>query len=316
MNKVVVLDTGYETYRYEKSLFEANGYAFNLYEGPPAERGLKISFPRDATGILVRSTLIDREAMVKMPGLKAIVRYGTGFENIDLDAAFERGIRVANVQGYANHAVSDHALGLMFACIRGILDPWPSDFGKPPLGEIFELHDKTLGIIGIGRIGSQFSRKASPLFRETLAYDPYKTAKYTKEAGAVKTELPELLERSRVISIHCNLSPETFHLLDRKAFSHMKQKPVVINTARGPVIESSALLRALDEGRIHSAGVDVFEEEPPGPAEEELIRHPRIIATPHVAWYSVSAMKELQKRAADNLLALLQGRDIEDEIIP
>jgi D-3-phosphoglycerate dehydrogenase len=223
---------------------------------------------------------------------------------------------VANVQGYANHAVSDHAMALMFACSRGF-GPFPPDaFGRPFRKEVMELHDKTLGIIGIGRIGSHFSRKASPLFSRTLACDPYQTAEYMKKAGAVKCELPELLAGCHVISIHCSLTPETSHMLNEPAFGMMERKPVIINTARGPVIEEGALLRALHEGRIHSAGLDVFEVEPHGYTEGRLIDHPYVITTPHIAWYSVNAIRELQKRATDNLLALLLGRSIPDEIIP
>jgi D-3-phosphoglycerate dehydrogenase len=249
-----------------------------------------------------------------MRKLKAIVRYGTGYENIDLQQAHDRGIRIANVQGYANHAVSDHALGLMFACIRGIGAAWPGGFGKPIRPEVFELHDKTLGIIGIGRIGSHFSRKASPMFRQTLACDPYQTAEAMSASGARKSELGEVLEKSHVISIHCTLTLETHHLMDRVAFGRTDQHPVIVNTARGGIINGKALREALDAGRIHSAGMDVFENEPPGAEESALIKHPRVIATPHVAWFSDRASKELQRRAADNLLALLQGREVPDEL--
>jgi len=315
MSKICVLDTGYESYAYEAGLFGKLGHEFLLYEGDPGNREAQLAFAGDAVGILVRGSLIDRNAMARMPELKAIVRYGTGYENIDLTAARERGIRVANVQGYASDAVSDHAMALMYACLRGIGQPWPEQFGKPGRKEIFELHDKTLGIIGIGRIGSRFATKAAPLFRETLAFDPYKDSEYMKEAGAVRSGLDELLNRSHVISVHCSLTEETLHLLNRRTIGMMKKRPVVLNTARGPVIEETALLEALENGHVHSAGLDVFELEPPLLAEHRLLDHPHVIATPHVAWYSQSALRELQRRAAENMVALLQGRRIRDEII-
>jgi D-3-phosphoglycerate dehydrogenase len=316
MNRICVLDTGYDSYDYEIALFEGAGYGFHLYSGEPGHRQEQLRFAGDSVGILVRGTLIDREALDRMPRLKAIVRYGTGYENIDLEAARNRGIRVANVRGYATEAVSDHALALMFACVRGTGKPWPAEFGKPHRREVFEFHTKTLGIIGIGQIGSRFSKKVSPLFRETLAYDPYRDNQYIKQAGAKKTGLNDLLERCHVISIHCNLTQETRHLINADAFSNMKQVPVLINTARGPVVGGRDLLAALEAKRIHSAGLDVFEQEPPGPVELKLLEHPWVIATPHVAWYSEPALVELQRRAADNLLALLQGRNIADEIVP
>ena len=314
MNRIAVLDTGYPSYEYELNLFGTHGYRFELYSGIPGDRNKQIEFARDAAGILVRGTVIDAESMGRLKNLKAIVRYGTGYENIDLKSASERGIRVANVQGYASHAVSDHALGLMFACIRGIGTPWPEGFGKPVRPEVFELHDKVLGIIGIGRIGSHFSKKAAPMFKETLAFDPYQDEAAITASGARKSDLDEVLGRSHVISIHCTLTAETRHMIGRNALRQAHQKPVIVNTARGGIIDSHALHEALDSGWIHSAGMDVFETEPPGAAERALLAHPRVVATPHVAWYSDRASRELQRRAADNLLALLQGKEVPDEI--
>lgn len=312
----MVLDGGYPSYAYEEELFRTHGYPFKRCREGPEERDLKIGIAHDAVGILVRGTVLDAKTLDRMAHLKAIVRYGTGYENIDLEHATRRGIRVANVQGYASDAVSDHAMGLMFSCIRGTGSPWPEDFGKPVRREVFELHEKTLGIIGIGRIGSRFSRKATPLFRQIIAYDPYQPSSHMKKAGAQKAGWTELLQNSHVISIHCNLTPETRHMLNRKAFRAMKQHPVILNTARGGVIDSSALEEALNMDQIHSAGLDVYEREPPGPEEKKLISHPLVVATPHVAWYSETAQAELQKRAADNLLALLQGKAVTDEITP
>jgi D-3-phosphoglycerate dehydrogenase len=205
---------------------------------------------------------------------------------------------------------------LIFACIRGIGAPWPEGFGKPVRPEVFELHEKTLGIIGIGRIGNHFSRKASPLFRRTLACDPYQTSASIHAAGAEKTDLGEVLKKCHVISIHCTLTHETQHMINSRALKQTLLKPVIINTARGGIIDGLALREALDSGYIHSAGLDVFENEPPGAMEKALIFHPRIIATPHVAWYSDRASKELQRRAADNLLALLQDKEVQDELKP
>ncbi len=119
-----------------------------------------------------------------------------------------------------------------------------------------------------------------------------------------------------MISVHCNLTSETYHMLGSEAFGATRLNPVIINTARGGVIHSQALLEALDADRVHSAGMDVFEHEPPGPGEQALLDHPRTVATSHVAWYSDRAMKELQRRAAENMLALLSGRETADEIKP
>jgi D-3-phosphoglycerate dehydrogenase / 2-oxoglutarate reductase len=151
------------------------------------------------------------------------------------------------VLGYANHLVSDHAMALMFSYIRALWDSKSQlthKFGSPPIPDIFELHDKILGIIGLGRTGSEFCRKASPLFKQVLTADPYQPETRFNQLSARKVTLLELLENSNVICILCNLTSETNHLLDSKAFSVMRRKPVVINTSRGEVIDEKALLYA------------------------------------------------------------------------
>jgi len=132
--------------------------------------------------------------------------------------------------------------------------------------------------------------------------------------NAEKIDLSELLNKSHVISLHCNLTDETRHILNELGFLKMQNKPVIINTSRGPTICEKDLLKALDSGRVHSAGLDVFEKEPPGKDQELLLQHSNVISTPHIAWYSDRASNELQKRAADNMLALLSGKHVDDEL--
>jgi D-3-phosphoglycerate dehydrogenase len=312
---VAIIDTGYRSYDYEKELFAGLGYKVQIFQGERADFTGKRALARKAAGILVRDTPIGEEVFAGAPDLKVIVRYGTGYDNIDLEAATAHGIKVANVQGYGNHSVSDHALALMFACIRGLPEGEKNvltAFGKPPFPEVFELHDKTLGIIGLGRIGGTLSDKARHLFSRVLATDPYIPHEKFRSHGAEKSGLDNLLEKSHVISLHCNLTDETRYLINREAFSRMGQQPVLINTSRGPVVEARALLEAIDEGRIHSAGIDVYENEPADQRQAALISHPRIIATGHYAWYSDRSIAIMQKRAADNLAAMLKGEMIED----
>ncbi len=312
--QIAILNTGYESYAYEVELFARYGFDLIIYDGPPKDKNLMYAFASKATGILVRELLIDDKALALMPDLKAIVRYGVGYDNIDVDIARKKNIRVANVQGYGNHSVSDHAMALMFALTRDLEGSRKGAFSKPSRSEVFELHNKTLGIIGLGRIGSQFSRKASPLFQHTIACDPYKSGDYIQSHGARKVDLSELLTESHVISLHCNLTGETRHILNAATFQNMKQKPVVINTSRGPVIHEESLLSALNSGVVHSAGLDVFEQEPPGKEQLPLLDHPHVVHTPHVAWYSDEAIRVLQTRAADNIIGLLTGKPVEDEL--
>jgi D-3-phosphoglycerate dehydrogenase len=312
---IVILDSGYKSYAFEKELFESSGFELKIYPTYEGEKSEKTEFAKDAVGILVRHTRIDEEFLSKIKNLKAVVRYGVGYDNIDIEACTRFGVKVANVQGYANHAVSDHALALIFSCTRALWntkEQITEKFAAPPVEDVFELHDKTLGIIGLGRIGSVLAKKAASLFKEIIAADPYKTQKYCNRFSVRKVDLTELLETSDVISLHCNLTEETRHILNQASFSQMMKKPVIINTSRGETINEKALLEALNNKIIHSAGLDVFENEPTTELQKPLINHPRTICTGHFAWYSDYAAIELQKRAAQNLLHLLNGKEVED----
>jgi len=314
---IVILDSGYKSYEFEKELFESKGFKLKIHHSYEGERSGKIEFAKNAHGILVRHTRIDDEFLSKMKNLKAVVRYGVGYDNVDVEACSRFGVKVANVQGYANHAVSDHALSLMFSCSRALWNTKEQinqKFAAPPVEDIFELHDKTLGIIGLGRIGSTLAKKAAPLFKEIIAADPYKSQKYCNRFAVRKTEIDELLNTSDIISLHCNLTDETRHILNEASFSEMKRKPVIINTSRGETIDEKSLLTALNYGIIHSAGLDVFENEPPVESQSLLINHPRTICTGHYAWYSDYAALELQKRAAQNLYHFLIGKEVEDSL--
>ncbi|MCF6333659.1 MAG: C-terminal binding protein [Draconibacterium sp.] len=314
---IVILDSGYKSYAFEKELFEKNGFKLQIHPLYKGERNEKIEFAKEAHGLLVRHTEIDTEFLSQMKNLKAVVRYGVGYDNIDLNACTKFGVKVANVQDYANHSVSDHALALMFSCTRGMWNTQnqlKEKFAAPPIEDIFELHNKTLGIIGLGRIGSELGKKAAPLFKNIIAADPYKSQKYYNRFSVQKVKLKELLETSDVISIHCNLTEETMHILNFEAFSSMQKRPVIINTSRGETINENALLEALQNKIIHSAGLDVFENEPTSEKQQNLINHARTICTGHYAWYSDRAALKLQKRAAQNLYNFLLRIEVEDKL--
>jgi len=318
-NKVAVLDTGYDSYSYEEKLLTDAGYRLDIFPGERHDRKGKMEFSADAAGLLVRWTEIDGDFLRAMPDIKAIVRYGVGYDNIDLVAASKFNVKVSNVQGYASNSVSDHAIAMMYACARalprGQKTLWES-YGAPPIKQVFEFHDKTLGIIGLGQIGGALSRKAGAFFKRILAVDPYIANERFEMMGAEKTNLENVLSQSDVISIHCNLTEETRGLIDAKSFDLMECKPILINTARGPVINEEDLLEGLLSGKFHSIGLDVYHDEPPNPDLKVLLDHPDVIATGHYAWYSMQASAELQKRAADNLLMMLKGKIPDDCLNP
>ncbi len=317
--RVVILDRGYTSYDCEREILAEAGCTVDIFEGERHDRDGRIAFSQGAAGLLVRWTEIDGPFLDAVPGVEAVVRYGVGYDNIDLAAATARGVRVANVQGYARHSVSDHALALILACARAL--PlgealFSETYGHAPRPDLVELRLATLGIVGLGQIGSALARKAQPLFRRIVASDPYIPDAQFEAMGAEKTALPALLESSDVVTLHCNLTDETTHLIDRAAFAHMKRRPILINTARGAVVDEAALLEALEQDRIHSAGIDVYSTEPPPVRLRPLLNHPRVISTGHYAFYSESAMIELQRRAARNLSDLLSGAVPEDCLNP
>ena len=318
-NRVVVIDSGYDSYEYEKNLLKSAGYQFEVFPGERHDREGKMRFAKNAVGMFIRWTNINDEFLNATPELKAIVRYGVGYDNVDLEAVNKHRIKASNVQGYANHSVSDHALALIYACSRLLKqgqENLKSHFGAPPDQNISDLHTKTVGIIGLGRIGGTFCSKAKTLFKKVLAYDPYIPDSRFETLGAIKTELDTLLKQSDVISIHCNLTPETENLINLDKIKLMAKKPVLVNTARGPVVNEDDILKALNENMLFAAGLDVFYDEPPLENRDALLNHPRIITTGHYAWYSREASLELQKRAADNLLMMLQNKIPEDCLNP
>jgi D-3-phosphoglycerate dehydrogenase / 2-oxoglutarate reductase len=314
--KICAIDAGYKSYEYEIKLFGKDNFVVNSFDSNLEN---KITLAKSASGLLVRGTVINGSFLDLCPNLKAIVRYGVGYDNIDLQSCTDRGIKVANVQGYANHSVSDHAIALMYACVRSLRlgeKDLQINFSVPPRNDIFELFNKTIGIIGLGRIGGMLCSKVKNLFQHVLACDPYISKDKFLELGAESTSLQQLLAESDIISLNCNLTEETTGLLNEQSISLIKQKPIVINTARGPIINESALINALEKGQIHSAGLDVYEDEPPTTKQNALLNHPHVIATGHYAWYSDRASMELQKRAADNLFELLNGKIPEDCLNP
>lgn len=316
--KIGVLDSGYKSYAVEEKILKKHGFILEIFRDHYGKRIDKIKFSSDKTGLFIRQTEIDKDFLDHCPQLKAIVRYGIGYDNINLDEAEKHRVKVANVQGYATQSVSDHTLALMFSCLRALPQgrrDITRRFGKPPIDDIFELSDKTLGVIGLGRIGTCLTTKCRTIFNRVIAVDPYVPDSQFRKAGAIRSSLNELLSDSHVISLHCSLTGETHHLINRETISRMKKKPILINTARGPVISENDLHQALNEDRIHSAGIDVWEDEPLTDRQKPIVNHPRVISTGHYAWYSSRSSLELQKKAAENMMGLLTGRKVPDRLI-
>jgi D-3-phosphoglycerate dehydrogenase len=248
--------------------------------------------------IIVRSgTKITREIIDAARLLKVIGRAGVGLDNIDVDYAISRGIKVVSTPEATSTSVAELVFAYILCHYRKLIKADFSMKNKKWLKHELtgnELKGKVLGIIGLGRIGMEVARRAKAFEMRLLVYDIRDVSKECSEVGALQVPLRTLLEESDIISIHVPLTRETYHMISEKELSIMKRTAIIINTSRGEVIDGKALLKALNEGQIAGAGLDVFKNEPPTEEWEiELISHPNVIATPHIG----ATTKEAQRRA-------------------
>ena len=253
---------------------------------------------------------IDAEVMDAIPGCKAIVRTGIGVDTIDLQAATERGIMVINIPAYCLDEVSDHTLALALALIRKLWQfdasvrngTWGFKVGRP----IERIRGQILGVIGYGKVGRRLRAKAEALGLRVVAADPWVDPYIAKADGVELLSLDEVLGAADVVSVHCPLTEETIGLLGEDEFKRMKPSAVLVNTARGPIVQHDALVRALREGWIAGAGIDVHENEPL-PSDSPLRVMRNIILTPHVAWYSEGSQRELLSSVGAETIRVIKG---------
>lgn len=259
----------------------------------------------DADVLIVRRWHIRRDALEAGRRLRGVVTTGVGVEKIDIAAATELGIAVANSPGNAI-AVAEATMLLAMAVCKQLL-PWveATRAGKTPDSRLhgIELYGKTLGLVGLGRIGRHVAGLARAFGMEVLAYDPYVQSSDVAEL----VSLEELLRRSDFVSLHPVLTPETYHMIGREQFALMKPTAYLINTSRGAVVDEQALVEALERGQIAGAGLDVFEVEPP-PPDHPLLRMPNVVATPHALPRTEEAYRRCAEMTEQNVLALLDGR--------
>lgn len=304
---VVVLDEGYGGTEIEETVLARFGA--RVVERPCHGRVAEVR--RAVTGaqaVLVRESPVDAEAVAAMPDCRAIVRYGVGVDNIDHAFAAERGIYVANVPDYGVEEVSDHALALLFAVARRVVSrdravragAWNIARAEP----MHRLAGGTVGLVGYGRIGHAFHRKAKALgYGRTLVYDPF--LKNAPE-GVELVDLELLCAEADVISLHAPLTNDTRHVIDAARLALMKPTAILINTSRGGLIDTPALCDALASGRIFGAGLDVFEHEPP-PANHPLFAYSNAVLTDHTGWYSEDSVRDLRRKASEEIARAFSG---------
>jgi D-3-phosphoglycerate dehydrogenase len=257
----------------------------------------------DADALIVRSaTRVTDELLQHAPRLRIVGRAGVGVDNIDLDAATHRGILVVNTPGSSATSVAEHALALMLALARSVpqlnaamhAGRWEKSGAAGA-----ELRGKTLGLVGLGRVGGEVARRAKALEMRVLAHDPYLSAERAAEWGVQLLPLAEMLAQADYVSLHTALSPATDRLMNQQTLALMKRGARLINTARGELVDEAALLEALQSGHIAGAGLDVFVTEPPG--NSPLMALPNVIATPHVAGSTAEAQEEVGVQIAQQI---------------
>lgn len=265
---------------------------------------------RGADAVLVCYAPVTARVIDTLDRCRIIARYGIGVNNVDIGRATERKILVTNVPDYCVDEVSDHALGLLLALARKIpqLDRTVKgglfDFkGWRPM---FRLKGKVLGLMALGKIGQALTPKAQSLGLQVIAHDPFVPKDVAASLGVRLVSWDELLSASDFISIHSPLTPETRHAFSTEAFRKMKRTAYVINTARGEIIDEEALAQALETGQIAGAALDVLTDEKTV-AKNKLLRFDSVIITPHAAFYSEESTIELQRKAAEQVLAALKG---------
>lgn len=282
----------------------------------PPPREVILREAREAHGLVSLLTdTIDAGLMDACPRLRVVSNYAVGFDNIDIPAATARGILVGNTPGVLTETTADFAFALLMAAARRIVEgvdyvragKWRTWGPLLLLGH--DIHHATLGLVGLGRIGAEMARRAKGFDMRVLYYDVYRREDLERGLGITYAPLDELLAQSDFVSIHTPLTPETHHLMNAERFKRMKQEAILINTARGPVVDDAALAEALRNGVISGAALDVTEPEPI-PMDSPLLTLPNCIVVPHIASASNETRGNMADIAARNLIAGLNGEKL------
>jgi D-3-phosphoglycerate dehydrogenase / 2-oxoglutarate reductase len=305
---VAVTDHPFRDLDIERSILEPEGYAVAEHQCGTAEEVADAC--AGAVGVLNTYAPVPAEVIDRLDRCRAIARYGVGLDTIDLDAAAARGIRVSNVPDYCIEEVALHTIALLLAAhrrvVRGDRLVRGGGWGALAAGPVRRLEGQLLGLVGLGRIPRAVAPKASALGLRVAAHDPFVADEDWPDGVERYAELSELAGDADFLSVHAPLTDETRHLVDERLLRSMPEHAVLVNTARGPLVDTAALDRALGEGWIGGAALDVLESEPPA-ADLPLLRHDDVIVTAHQAFYSEEALRDLQRKAAENLLGALEA---------
>jgi D-3-phosphoglycerate dehydrogenase len=303
---VVITDCDHDTVDPERAVLDGHDVELRRLQcRTPEEVAARAP---DADVLLNHYTPITAEVLDAVAGCRLVVRYGVGVDNVDLEAAAARGVWVANVPDYGRDEVADHTLALALSLLRGVVvldravhaGSWDLEPARPRR----RLGTLTWGVVGCGAIGTAVAERAAALGMPVLGYD----VEGVRSGPPIeRVGLEELLEGSDLVSLHAALTGDSHHLIGADALARMRPSAWLVNTARGGLVDGAALLSALDSVALAGAALDVLETEPPDELGWRLARHPRVVATPHTAWYSEEAFVTLKTEVAKEALRVLSG---------
>ncbi|MFM7318371.1 MAG: C-terminal binding protein [bacterium] len=312
MARVVVTDYTFPSLLIEEEILLPQG--FSLEGGQFRSVESLIPFVAGADAVITQFAPINADVIAAMQNAKVIVRYGIGVDNVDLEAARFRGIPVCNVPDYCIDEVADHTLAFILSVTRQVvpntLHIRDGRWGlAPSLDAMRTLRDQTVGIVGFGRIGREVAARLAPLKCQRLVIDPVIAPESIVAAGCEPVSIEEILERSDIITLHCPSNATTRKMFNENSISRMKRGAILVNLARGDLVDTESLVNALESGQISSAAIDVCDPEPI-PLESPLRRLPQVVCASHVASASPRAVRTLRETAAKLAAAALRGENL------
>ncbi|MGB2711947.1 MAG: C-terminal binding protein [Conexibacter sp.] len=318
---VLLTDTTYREHALEREILGAAGASLLVADPPLHDEAALLAYPElgSVRALMVELAPITAAVLDAAPQCRIVARSGVGLDNIDLAAAAARSVWVTNVPGYATDTVADHAVALLLAAARDLAGAtarvrtggWRDvELMSTPL----LLRDRILGVVGFGAIGQAVAIRGQSFGLRVVAHDPGVPEETYARLGVERLSLADLLAQSDVVSLHTALTDDTRSLLDAESIQAMKRGAIVVNTARGGLIDEDALIAALDSGQLACAALDVFAQEPLDP-NHPLRTHPRAIVTPHVAFWSDGSELILRRSAAEAVVAVLQDREPDGTVV-
>jgi D-3-phosphoglycerate dehydrogenase len=312
MTKVAITDYTFPDLSIEQAILQPHGC--EVVSGQCKTTPELIALTKDADHVITQFAPVNAEVIAAMQKSKVIVRYGVGYDNVDLEAARAKGIPVCNIPTFCIDEVADHTLAFILSLTRHLRANCSKMVGGQwglavALGGMKVLRDLTVGIVGFGRIGQAVAARLAPFKCAMLVSDPLVSAAQAEAFGAKKVELPELLQASDVVSLHCPSNKETRGLINAQSIQRMKPGAILINLGRGDLVKTDDLLAALQSGQLGGAGLDVFEVEPL-PAHHPLTKLDNVLTTSHIASASVNAARTLRESAANLVVMSLRGEPL------